>query len=387
MGAIGMKAAPFRCHVPDEFLEDLSRRLAHVRWPTAPDGAPWQYGAEPAFMRRLLAYWQNGFDWRRWEDRLNAHEQYLVQDGDLSLHALIARADNPAALPLLLTHGWPGSIIELLDVIEPLTHPERFGGKPEDAFTVVLPSLPGYGFSTAPRRPMSPRELAPVWHRLMTEAFGFARYGAHGGDWGALVTGWLGFDAPPGLVAIHQTSSSPMARWTFDGTPPSDEEQDYFARTQQKTARETGYQAIQGTKPLTLSYALTDSPMGLAAWVAEKFHGWTDREGGDDPLIGLDSLIANIMMHWIPGPGPATWMYAYLLDGSAMTLPEGGRIEVPTGICSFPQDFGPVPPESLLRRSFNLTHRTIASGGGHFPGLERSEELAGDIRTYFSRYR
>ena len=192
------------------------------------------------------------------------------------------------------------------------------------------------------------------------------------------IGGWLTLVDMPGYgyAAVEKAKVASWNRLIHD-----------YLRGRTNLARGTGYQVIQGTKPLTLSYGLTDSPMGLAAWIIEKFHDWTDRLGGVDPVLAFDPLIANIMMHWLPGPGPATWMYQFLVDGSAMYLPEGGRVEVPTGICSFPNDIGPPPPDSLIRRSFNMTHRTIASAGGHFPGLERGQELVADLRTFFAAYR
>ncbi|MET0337533.1 MAG: epoxide hydrolase family protein, partial [Caulobacter sp.] len=383
-GAVSM--TPFTVAVEQSVLDDLGARLERVRWPTAPRDAGWSYGTNPNYMKLLVEYWRTAYDWRAWERRINAFEQHLVTIDDQVIHDLVDRAAEPKALSLVLTHGWPGSIIEFLEIAPMLAHPERFGGAGKDAFTVVMPSLPGYGFSGPPAEPVSPQALAPIGHRLMRDALGFSHYVAHGSDWGAVVTSHLGLQQPDGLRAIHLTGGALSAAWKLAGQPPTQEEAAYLEALRRKTEGETGYQAVQGTRPMTLSYGLTDSPVGLAAWIVEKYRAWTDREG-DDPPFALDTLIAIIMLHWLPGPGPPTWMYRFLLDGSALALPEGETVETPTGICSFPQDYGPPAPESWIRRSYNLQHRTIASGGGHFPGLERGAELVADLRRFFAAYR
>ncbi|MET0371368.1 MAG: epoxide hydrolase family protein [Sphingobium sp.] len=374
---------PYSVAVDQQVLDDLQARLALTRLPVVPTGDPWAHGTSLAYLKQLVAYWRERFDWRAWERRINGFEQYRIGVDGFDIHVLVRRAADPAALPVLLTHGWPGSIVEFLDVADRLADPAAHGVE-GPAFTAVIASLPGYGFSAPPAAPVTPATVARAWHRLMTEGLGFARYGAHGGDWGGVITSLLALDKPEGLCAIHLSGATQSAPWSIKDQPLDADEEAYLAVSRGRMAAEAGYQTIQGTRPATLSYGLTDSPAGLAAWIGEKFRNWTDRDGGDDPTVGMDVLLANIMLHWLPGPGPATWMYRYLIDGSALTLPEGRRIELPTGICSFPNDFGPPAPERWLRRSYNLRNRTIASGGGHFPGIERPVELTEDIRRYFA---
>ncbi|MDO7843922.1 epoxide hydrolase family protein [Sphingomonas immobilis] len=379
--AAPVTCAPFRVDVPQATLDDVNMRLSQTRLPVVPEGDPWAYGTSPAYLSALLDHWRERFDWRVWESRINGFEQYRVAVDGLDIHILVRRAAEPDALPVLLTHGWPGSIVEFIDVADRLV---ADGEHP--ACTAVIASLPGYGFSGAPAAPVTPAKVAAAWGRIMTDGLGFARYGAHGGDWGGVVTSLLAMEQPEGLSAIHLSGATQSAPWSFAEAPLDAAEEAYLGKMRARMMAEAGYQTIQGTRPVTLSYGLTDSPAGLAAWIAEKFRNWTDREG-EDPPVAMDVLLANIMLHWLPGPGPATWMYRYLIDGTALTLPEGRRIELPTGVCSFPGDFGPPAPERWLRRSYNLVHRTIASGGGHFPGLERPAELTADIRRFFARFR
>ncbi len=280
---------PFQIEVPSRVLDDLAERLARARLPGAPADAGWDYGIEPGYLRRLVDYWRTDYDWRAVEARLNRLPQFVASVGGYRLHLVYEPGSGPAPLPLVLTHGWPGSFVEFEAVVEPLAHPERFGGRIEDAFDVVVPSLPGYGWSSAPPAPISPRDIARVWDELMASALGYARYVAQGGDWGGLVTSWLAVDAPSHVAAIHLNIMG-LRLYLGEGSAPlAPEEEAWVARTRARLARETGYQAIQGTKPQTLAYALTDSPIGLAAWIAEKFHGWS-APGPDGPPFTMEQI-------------------------------------------------------------------------------------------------
>jgi microsomal epoxide hydrolase len=303
------------------------------------------------------------------------------------VHLVHERGSGPDPLPLVLTHGWPGSFVEFEAVVGPLAHPERFGGRIEDAFDVIVPSLPGYGWSSAPASPISTREIARIWDRLMTSTLGYGRYVAQGGDWGGLVTSWLGVDAPSHVAAIHLNIMGLRPYLGEGSTPLSPEEEAWVARTRARLARETGYQAIQGTKPQTLAYALADSPVGLAAWIAEKFHGWS-APGPDGPPFTLDQILTDVMVYWVTGSAStASWLYtaARRLDG--MRLARGEFVGVPTAFVACPHDLFPAPPDSWVRRAYHCVRRTDLAVGGHFLAYERPVEFVGDVRAFFRDYR
>jgi pimeloyl-ACP methyl ester carboxylesterase len=372
----------FAIQVPDQTLTDLRQRLARTRWPRPAAGPDWALGTSLPFMRRVVDHWLNRYDWRAWEARLNAIEQKRVSVGGMRIHVFVERGGGPSPTPIILTHGWPGSAIELIELIEPLAHPERFGGDARDAFTVVVPSLPGCGFSDAPQSPITPREVGRLWAELMRDGLGFDRYLAHGGDWGAVITSWMAADRAPGLMGIHLNTAVLSAPWSFAATPPNDEEQAFMARMGARQIGEAAYQQVHGTKPLSLAYGITDSPAGLAAWILEKFHGWTVTDKDADPPFDLDHLISNVMFYWLGDAQAVSWMYKFLVDGSGFLLPEGLRAALPTGFCLFPNDIAVPPPDAFLRRAYDVVSVTRAEAGGHFPGLEHPKVLIDDIRAF-----
>ncbi len=380
-------AEPFKIDVSETVLADLKDRLARTRWPIEPRSRPWQYGTDLSYLHEVVAYWQNRYDWRRWEAALNRFPQYHADVDGRKVHFILERGSGDNPLPLVITHGWPGSIVEFIDIIEPLAHPERFGGDVRDAFTVVAPSLPGYGFSDPPAHPISPRDVARQWRTLMVDVLGCERYVAQGGDWGSCVTSWLALDHPEKLAAIHLNSLG-LTPFRGEGAPPTAaEERDWFARVMPAYQPETGYQQIQGTKPQTLAYGLTDSPAGLAGWILEKFHGWTIPGKPATPPFDLDHLLTNIMLYWLSGPNAPSWLYVSLIDGSAFQLDRGERVEVPTGLFLFPSDLLAQPPASYTSRAYNVTHRRDAASGGHFAALENGALLVEDMRAFFRGYR
>ena len=387
MGAA--KPRPFTVQVPDEVLDDLRERLGRVRWPDEPPGAGWRYGSDLAYMRELVGYWRDGYDWRAHEAKLNEFRQFTVSLAGIDLHFIHQPGVGPNPLPLLLSHGWPGSVWEFHEIIPMLTDPGRFGGDPADAFTVVAPSLPGYGFSFRPGQPrFGVAEMAEVFAKLMTSVLGYERFAAQGGDWGSFLTTRLALTYPERLVGIH-VNMMPLRR---DADPPADptpEEATYFERLREWLREETGYQWIQGTKPQTLAYGLTDSPVGLAAWIVEKFRSWTDRgdpDGNLERVVGKDDLLTNVTIYWATGAiGSSFWpYYARLHDG--WPLPEGARIEVPTGYAAFPREMVR-PPRSLAEKAFDIRRWTAMPRGGHFAALEQPEALAGEIRAFFRELR
>jgi microsomal epoxide hydrolase len=383
------QAEPFTIAVPDAVLADLKERLARTRWPIEAKAKRWYYGTDMGWLKSVVAHWHDTYDWRTWEAALNRFPNYKAKVGGLNIHFVLERGSGANPLPLVLTHGWPGSVVEFLDVIEPLAHPERFGGDADDGFTVIVPSLPGYGFSDAPEAPITPRQVAALWRELMVDVLGCDRYVAQGGDWGACVTSWLAFDHPEHLAAIHLNMQGLLPARSGDGVAPmTDEELNWLKLSQERSRLESAYQQIQGTKPQTLSYGLTDSPVGLAGWILEKFHGWTVAPGSPEPPpFDLDRLLTNVMLYWLNGINASTWLYVALVDGDAFFLKPGERIEVPTGLFLFPNDLLPPPPESWNRRVYNLAHRREWTSGGHFAVFENGPLLADDMRSFFRAYR
>jgi microsomal epoxide hydrolase len=380
-----MTPRSFTTRVPDEVLIDLRERLLRVRWPDEIPGSGWRYGTDLGYLKELVAYWRERYDWRAHEAELNRFSLFTVDLAGIELHFIHQPGVGPRPLPLLLSHGWPGSVWEFHKLIPLLTDPARFGCDPADAFTVVAPSLPGYGFSFRPGQPrFGVPEIAGVFAALMTDVLGYPRFAAQGGDWGAFVTARLGLAYPDRLVGLH-LNLLPLRR---DPHQPaaSEEERAYFNELRYWLQEETGYQWIQGTKPQTLAYGLTDSPVGLAAWIVEKFRGWSDCDGEIERRFTKDELLANITLYWVTGAiNSSFWpYYARLHEG--WPLPDGACVEVPTGYAAFPREIIR-PPRSLAERSFNIRRWTPMSAGGHFAALEEPEALADDLRAFFRELR
>ncbi len=383
-----MPATPFEVGFPETALQDLWDRIARVRWPNAPADAGWDYGADTDYVRDLVAYWRDGYDWRAAEARLNRFPQYLVPVDGRDVHIVHERGSGSNPLPIVITHGWPGSVFEFVDVIDPLAHPERFGGDPEDGFDVIVPSLPGYGFSAAPPKPIDQRAVAAIWRKLMVDELGYGRFVAQGGDWGSLVTSWLGRDHADVVAAIHLNML--ILRPRLDDTqPPLDESETTWAkRARARQAAEGGYQRIQATKPQSLAYGLTDSPVGLAAWIVEKFHRWGDTGGDVESRFSKDRLLDHITLYWLTGCiNTANWMYRAIVESDNFHLPAGERIEVPTGIANFPGDIFEMPPRRWVERVCNVRHWTDMPAGGHFAAMEEPDLFVRDLRSFFSAFR
>lgn len=373
---------PFTIAVPDEVLNDVRQRLATTRWPDEIPGASWQYGTSLAYLKELVDYWQHHYDWRAQERRLNGFRQYRVQLDDLTLHYIHQPGVGPQPLPLVISHGWPGSIYEFVHMIGPLTDPARYGGDPQDAFTVVAPSLPGYGFSHVPnQRRVNMEDMASLFARLMTEVLGYARFGAQGGDWGAFITARLGFAYPERLAGIH-LNMVPVAPHPGERTNLSAAEMAFLQDAEAFRAEETGYQWIQGTKPQTLAYALNDSPAGLAAWITEKFYTWTDCHGEIERRVSKDDLLTNIMLYWVTRTiNSSFWLY-YQMRHQPWRLGRGERITVPTAVAAFPREIMR-PPREWAARVCNLQRWTAMPAGGHFAALEEPQALVEDIRAFY----
>ena len=378
---------PFRIEVAEGALIDLKARLAEARFPIEPEAAGWHYGTNLSYMRAFTEHWRERYDWRKWEAELNRLPQFRAGVGDLKIHFVLEEGSGRNPLPLLLTHGWPGSVLEFYEIIEPLAHPERFGGDVADAFTVIAPSLPGYGFSDTPSMPIGTRDIAALWHRLMTEMLGYSRYVAQAGDWGAVVSSWLALDQPGALKALHLNMFGARP-FTGEGTEPLDDaEKDWVQAMGKRLQAEGAYQDIQGTKPQSLAYGLTDSPVGVAAWIIEKFHGWSGGKIDGPPPFEMERLITNVMLYWLSGINAANWLYWSTRHGGRLNLGPGQRIEVSTGFAFFPDDLMLTPPERWTRRAYNVVHRREFDHGGHFAAMQNGPLLVGELRSFFRPYR
>ena len=376
-----MQPEPFQLHVPDAVLDDLRERLGRTRWPDEVPGFDWRYGSNLDFVRELVEYWRDGFDWRAQEAKLNAFAQYRATVDDVEIHYLHEPGVGPDPLPLLLAHGWPGSVWEFHELIPRLTDPARFGGDPADAFTVVAPSLPGYTLSFSPnQRRFDVVGIADVFARLMTDVLGYGRFGAQGGDWGGYVVGCLGAYHADALLGIH-FNFLPLRQDLPFPTELSEEDLRYQEELRFWQTEETGYHAIQGTKPQTIAYALTDSPAGLAAWIVEKFHTWTDNGGDLWRSVDRDWLLTNITLYWVSEAiNSAFWPY-YAIRHEPWPLPDE-RIEVPMGYASFPRE-ARHPPRHLAEPAFDIRSWTEYPRGGHFAAVEVPDLLAGDVASFF----
>jgi pimeloyl-ACP methyl ester carboxylesterase len=377
---------PFSIHVPDAVLDDLRERLARTRWPDEPDGGGWTLGTDRAYLQQLLAYWRDQFDWRTAEARLNAHPQFTTTIDGQRVHFVHVRGRGTGALPLVLTHGWPSTFAEPLNVLSRLTNPAAHGGDAKDAFDVVIPSLLGFGFST-PHTRIGPRKYFETWAKLMT-ALGYDRFGACGSDIGARVTSHLGMFYPERLIGIHLSSVD--LEWP--SPLPDDlsaEERDYVSRVERWEREEGAYSAIQSTYPQTLSYGLTDSPAGLAAWMVEKFRAWGDCGGDIASRFSFDELLTNATLYWATNTinSANRSYYAARHDPAPPQLALGRRIEVPTGVAMFPGEKDLLVPRSFAERCYRITRWTNMPRGGHFPALEEPELLVEDIRAFFAPLR
>lgn len=359
---------PFTVDVPTHVLDDLRERLERTRWPDEPTGAPWSQGTDPAYLRHLVERWAR-FDWRASERRLNGFTQYRTDLDGATVHFVHAPASRGPGIPLILTHGWPSSYLEYLPLVPLL---------PE--FDVVVPSLPGYGFSPRPPVPVTYRDVARRWHLLMRR-LGYDRYGAGGGDFGAGVATWMALDDPAPLLGIHLTTPElqPAAE------PVTDAERAYARALAEWDRSERGYSAIQGTKPQTLGYGLTDSPAGLAAWLVEKWRSWTQSDG--DPLARFgDLLLETLTLYWVTGTITGSMRDYYDNRWHGDAIRPGHHVTVPTAFASFPHHFVPEgePPREWLGRLYRIERWTSMPRGGHFAPAEEPESVAGDLRAFFA---
>lgn len=379
---------PFTIAVSEKKLQAIRDRVADYQWFDAPAGTPeWAFGMSTPVLKDIQNYWLNEYNWRAQEVLLNQYPQFVAEVDGLPIHFLHVVGEAGGKRPLLLTHGWPGSVFEFWEAIGPLAYPSQHGGKPEEAFDLIIPSLPGYGFSGKPAAPIGQRATAKLWNSLMQNVLGYDHYLAQGGDWGSMVTSWLGYDhgshnGKGGCEAIHLNM---IGLRPTPATPQSEAEIAWLKRTQAAMQAEGSYFMQQATKPQTLAMALMDSPMGTAAWILEKFHGWSDLRDGD--LLSVytrDQLVTNVMIYLVNDAiATSVWYYtAFFMEGGP-ALPEGARCETPTGFANFPGEtvYSP-PPRSWCDRAYNITHWSDMDRGGHFAAMEVPDLFVQDIRQW-----
>ena len=377
-----MSIQPFTITVAQRTLDDLRERLARTRWPDEVQGADWEYGTNLEYLKSLVAYWQHQFDWRAQEARLNHFAQFRAEIDGFGIHFIHERGQGPKPLPIILTHGWPGSFFEMVKMIPLLTDPAGHGGDAADSFDVIVPSLPGFGFSDRPSvRGMTTTKTAELWAHLMTDALGYSRFAAAGGDIGAGVTQRLALAHPDLLVGIHLTYLG-SAAVSPEMSDLSEAEQHYLHALQQWSLQEGAYSSLQSTKPQTLAYGLNDSPVGLAAWITEKLRTWSDCDGEVERRFSKDELLTNIMLYWVTETIPSSVRIYYENAHASSKLQRGQHIDVPVGVALFPKEIS-LPPREWAERSLRVQRWTYMPRGGHFAALEEPELLVEDMRAFF----
>jgi len=375
---------PFKIQVPDAVLQDLKARLRNTRLPQEIPNTGWDYGTDLTYLRSLVAYWRDTFDWRAQERRLNELPQFKTTIDGIEIHFVHVKSKVPRAFPLAITHGWPGSFVEFTKVIGPLTDPVKYGGRAEDAFDVVAISLPGFGLSGQPQeRGFGPEKMGTIIAKLMAR-LGYTRYGLQGGDWGGIISRLVAIDDAEHVAGLHLNfciAPGPSGPDANAGIPPAE-----LQLMQERNAymeNERGYQQIQSTKPQTLGFALNDSPAGLAAWIVEKFHAWCDCDGDVEKSFTKNELLTNITLYWVTGTGPSS-VRIYYENRVAPANP--AKVTVPTACAQFPKEIS-APPRKSLEARYNLTRYTLMPHGGHFAALEQPDLLVADVREFFRTVR
>ena len=377
--------APFRIEIPDAELDDLRRRLRNARWPERETVEDWSQGVPLAYLRELCGYWADAYDWRATEARLNALPQFRTELDGLAIHLLHVRSPHDDALPLVITHGWPGSIVEFLKVLGPLTDPTAHGGEPGDAFHVVCPSLPGYGFSDKPASPgWGIERIARAWASLMAR-LGYERYGAQGSDWGTSISASIGQQDAEHVAGIHLTPPlAPPDPDTFDDL--TEREQAALASLEHSAEWDAGYSTEHSTRPQTIGYALVDSPVALCAWIVEKLWAWTDCDGHPERALTRDEMLDNLMLYWLPRTGASS---ARLYWESIRTVNEWisgtarDTVEVPTGCAIFPKELQRPSRRWAEKRFLDIRRWSEPDRGGHFAAFEQPELFVDEVRAFF----
>ena len=372
---------PFKVEISDKFLQNIYSKVKNYPWHEMPDDGGWAYGTNLNYMKEISKYWIEKFDWRKTEEKINKFQNFKSNIDGIDIHFIHEKGSGSNSRPLLLSHGWPGSIVEFLHIIDQLAHPEKFGGKEEDAFDVIVPSLPGFGFSGRPSRPIGPRKMASIFNTLMADILGYKKYIAQGGDFGGTIATWLAYDYPKILAGIHINI---LITRHPDG-PQTKEEKDWQERFKKEQRIEDGYRTQQATKPQTLSYAMMDSPVGVAAWIIEKMRGWSDIKNNDiESAYSKDTLLSNIMVYLVTKTfNTSSWIYYGRREEGGRFLPkEDLPLKVPTAAALFPKEYLEWAPRSYVERIYNIQRWTEMPKGGHFAALEQPDLLIKDIREF-----
>jgi pimeloyl-ACP methyl ester carboxylesterase len=372
---------PFRVNISNQAIESIYNKIKKYPWNEMPSIDGWDHGTNFSYIKEISKYWAEDFNWKEQEENINKFSNFKTKVDDLDIHFIKEKGSGSNPTPLLIMHGWPGSIIEFIHIIEKLAHPEKFGGKEEDAFDVIVPSLPGFGFSSKPKIPIGPRKMAFIFNKLMTENLGYKNYIAQGGDWGATISNWLGHDYFKTCKGIHINC---LTMRHPDG-PETKEEKDWEAQFVKDQVMQDGYRTQQATKPQTLSYAMIDSPVGIAAWILEKFYFWSDLKNNNiESVYSKDILLTNIMIYIVTNTfNTASWIYyGRREEGGRFFSKDFHRIGVPTAAALFPAEMSEWPPKSYVDRLFNIKRWTVMPKGGHFAALEQPDLLVNDIREF-----
>jgi len=369
---------PFKLRVPNNTLNKIYNKVKKYPWTNIQNMNGWEHGTNLKYLKEISKYWITKFNWRKQEKKINKFSNYLTKVDGINIHFIKEKGSGSNPMPLLILHGWPGSIVEFLNIIEKLAHPERFGGKKEDSFDVIVPSLPGFGFSGSPKKPIGPRKIAKIMNKFMTKNLGYKKYLSQGGDWGSTISNWLGYDHSKFCKAIHINFLS----MRHPKGARTKQERNWEIRFKKDQIMEEGYRTQQATKPQSLSYAMIDSPVGTAAWILEKFYSWSDIKNNKiDKVYSKDILLTNIMIYLITNSfNTASWIYFGRREEGGRFLPkEDLPLKVPTAVALFPKEYLEWAPRSYVERIYNIQRWTEMSKGGHFAALEQPDLLVKDI--------
>ena len=383
-----MKVRPFTIAVENSVLDDLRQRLADTRWPDEIPNTGWDYGSNLTYIKELVDYWRTDFDWRAQEAKLNAFNHFKSEVDGLDIHFIHEKGKGPNPIPLIITHGWPSCFFEMTKIIPLLADPASHGGDAADSFDVVAPSLPGFGFSDhAQDRGMEIQRVAGMWNKLMSQNLGYPKFGAQGGDIGSGVTARLGFAHSDTLYGIHLTSITRPTPYLGPGSKPvTDAEQALITQRDKWFRDEGGYNHIQGTKPQTLAYGLNDSPVGLAAWIVEKYRTWSDCGGDVEKSYTKDELLTIVTIYWVTQTISSSTRMYFENQKHLWTMERDQKVPTPAGMAMFPQEISK-PPREWGERSYHVRRWTEMASGGHFAALEEPQLLAEEVRAFFRDFR
>ena len=376
----------FNINFTEKQISSIYQKIKNYPWNSISDLEGWEHGANKSYLKELCDYWISDFDWPKHEVKINKFKNFVSNVDGIDIHFIKEKGTSPNSKPLLLMHGWPGSVIEFLHIIENLAHPEKFGGNEKDSFDVIIPSLPGFGFSGKPTKPIGPRKMAEILNRLMVENLGYKDYMTQGGDWGATIANWIGYDHSEFCKAIHINCLT----MRHPNGPQSTEEKNWQIKFDKDQIMQDGYRTQQATKPQSLSYGMMDSLVGIAAWIIEKMYFWSDlKDNKLESVYSKDTLLANIMVYILTQTfDTASWIYFGRREEGGRFFPKDfKKIEIPTAAAIFPAEMSEWPPRSYVERIFNIKQWSVMPAGGHFAALEKPDLLVNDIRKFLRSMR